>query len=223
MSFKIGDSVVVKQGVKEPDSEGFEIGVWQGRIIEIDKLSNAENIVICIEWDSITLNQLPSNYIHKSEIDGLDWQIMNLYDTDIDKTVSRDNPNDVTRVQDLLTDKYCWSSIGDEGLRISEVLEGLKPDDDMACYDRWFEFLSSKLSFPLNSIITDSSDSWLIKTGDRIQIKSLSNIADLYGIIAKIKFNGKSYDYPLCDIRAIDIKSSDYQLINDYRVWFANR
>ena len=223
MNFKIGDSVVVKQGLKEPDSEDFEIGGWQGRIIEIDKLSNEEHIVISIEWDSITLNQLPSDYIHKCEIDGLDWQTMNLFNTDIDKTVSRDKSKDVVRVQDFLTDKFCWSSMGDEGLRISEVLVGIKPDDDMACYERWFEFLSSKLSFPINSIITDSSDSWLIKTGDRIQIKSLSNIADLYGIIAKIKFNGKSYESPLCDMSALDEKTLDFQLINDYRVWFANR
>jgi len=34
---KTGDSVKVKDGTKEPDTEDFEIGGWQGRIVEIDK------------------------------------------------------------------------------------------------------------------------------------------------------------------------------------------
>jgi len=32
-SMKIGDSVKVKKGVLEPDTEKFEIGGWQGRIL----------------------------------------------------------------------------------------------------------------------------------------------------------------------------------------------
>jgi hypothetical protein len=30
-NFKIGDSVIVRQGVQEPDLEEFEMGGWQGR------------------------------------------------------------------------------------------------------------------------------------------------------------------------------------------------
>jgi len=31
MKFEIGDSIIVKQGVKELDFEEFEIGGWKGR------------------------------------------------------------------------------------------------------------------------------------------------------------------------------------------------
>lgn len=40
MNIKIGDSVIVKQGIKEPDLEEFEIGGWQGRVVEIDTKSD---------------------------------------------------------------------------------------------------------------------------------------------------------------------------------------
>jgi len=35
MSLEIGNSVKVKQGIKEPDSEDLEIGGWQGRVTGI--------------------------------------------------------------------------------------------------------------------------------------------------------------------------------------------
>lgn len=54
MNIKKGDSVIVKEGVKDPDTDEFEIGGWQGRVIEIDNLSEKNNALITIEWDSIT-------------------------------------------------------------------------------------------------------------------------------------------------------------------------
>lgn len=35
MNFKIGDSVIVKKGVNDPDFNDFPIGGWQGRVIHI--------------------------------------------------------------------------------------------------------------------------------------------------------------------------------------------
>ena len=69
----------------------------------------------------------------------------------------------------------------------------------------------------------DSEDNWLIKCGDKVVIKSLPHIVDMYGIIASIKFNGKKYEFPLCDLEVVDKGIIDYQLIDDYRTWFANK
>ena len=45
---KIGDSVKVKTGVLEPDNEKFEIGGWQGRIVNIDTVSTDEGTLVGI-------------------------------------------------------------------------------------------------------------------------------------------------------------------------------
>ena len=82
--FKTGDSVVVRQGTKEPDLEEFEIGGWQGRIVEIDTESDKHKNLITIEWDSLTLKHIPSYYIEQSVKDGYDWQNTVLYDLQID-------------------------------------------------------------------------------------------------------------------------------------------
>ncbi len=223
MNMKIEDSVIVKQGIKEPDYEDLEIGGWQGRIVKIDTKSDNDNVLITIEWDSLTLKQIPSDYIEQSVREGLDWQNITLYASELEKTNPRDKKEDVKKVQDKLSDKYYWASFGDEGIRISRVLGNVNPHDEMKCLQKWVDYLNNELTFPIHAIVSDSEDSWLIKSGDKVLIKSLPHIVDMYGIIASIRLNGKKYEFPLCDLEVIDKTIIDFQLIDDYRIWFANR
>ncbi|MFA5434029.1 MAG: calcium-binding protein [Candidatus Paceibacterota bacterium] len=220
---KLGDSVIVKQGVKEPDLEEFEIGGWQGRVVDIDTKSDIDNILITIEWDSLTLKQIPSNYIEQSEREGLDWENMTLHESELEKTKPRDKKENVKQTQEKLSDKHYWDSLGDEGIRISKVLDKVNPHDEMKCLQKWVEYLDNELTFPIHAIVSDSEDNWLIKSGDKVIIKSLPHIVDMYGIIASIRLNGEKYEFPLCDLEAIDKTKVDFQLIDDYRTWFANR
>jgi len=222
-NLKIGDSVIVNQGVKEPDLEAFELGGWQGRVTEIDTKSNKDNILITVEWDSITLNQIPSDYIIQSEIDGFSWSSMVLYDSNLEKTTPRDKIKNVEKAIDELSDKYYWSSLGEEGVRISKVLQGVKPDDEMKSLQKWVEHLDKELTFPIPAIVVESEDYGSINSGDEVIIKSLTHIVDMYGVIASIRLNGKKSEYPLCDLEVLDKTKSDFQLIDDYRIWFANR
>ncbi len=223
MKLKLGDSIIVKQGVKEPDLEEFEIGGWQGRIVEIDTDSDKDNILITIEWDSLTLNQIPSEYIVQSERDGFGWQNMILYSSDVEKSKARDTKENVKQVQNKLLDKHQWDSLGDEGTRISKILGDVDPDDEMECLNKWIEYLDNELTFPVHAIVADSEGSRMIRSGDKVVIKSLSDIVDMYGIIASIRLDRRKYEFPLCDLEVIDKTKSDFQLIDDYRTWFANR
>lgn len=224
MNLEIGDSVIVKEGIKEPDTEDFELGGWQGRIIEIDIDPNDENIsLITIEWDSLALAQLPEEYIQESEIEGLDWKAMTLYKSDLDKAVSRDNKDKVKKMQDFLSDKYYWASQGEAGHRISKILDGVNLKDEMKCLEKWDNFLGKELSFPVKATVVESENDLVIKDGDSVKIKSLTHIVDMFGIIAKITREGEKYEFPLCDLEVIDTESINYQLIDDYRIWFGNR
>lgn len=222
MKLKIGENVIVKSGIKEPDSEEFEIGGWQGRIVEIDTKSDEENNLVTIEWDSISLKQLPSNYIEESEIEGLDWQRMILFDSDLEKAIARDKTENVEKTQGKLSDNFHWVSMGDEGLRISKILNNINPNDEMKCLEKWLEYLDNKLHFPIKAIVTESEGNRLIKEGNKVTIQSLPNVIDMYGIIASIKLKGKKYELPLCDLEVIDKSKPDFQFIKDYSIWFSN-
>ncbi len=72
MKFRIGDSVKVKEGIMCPDDNSVCIGGWQGRVSDTEEDDN----IVKIHWDSITLKQLPREYIKKSEEEELDWTEM---------------------------------------------------------------------------------------------------------------------------------------------------
>jgi hypothetical protein len=41
--------------------------------------------------------------------------------------------------------------------------------------------------------------------------------------LVNIKARGEAYVFLLCDLKAVDQKSANYALTDDYAVWFANR
>ena len=223
MKLKIGDSVKVKYGILEPDNEEFEIGGWQGRVINIDTKSNAKNVLLTIEWDSETLQQIPNNYIIEAEEEGLSWQTMVLYHSDIESTTSRDSIITVKSAQDKLEDKFYWSSFGEEGKRIEKVLEGINPKDTDKCERRWYNYLETNLSFPFKAVVYLESYSTTLKDGYVVTVKSLNDFIDMYGIIANTSFERQKLDIPLLELKVKDKKSSNFRLINDFNTWFGNR
>src|SRR5258706_13862712 len=74
----LGDCVVVKPGVTDPDTES-EIGGWQGRISAVSA-EEAEGgpVLVSIEWDSLTLAAMPAELIEYCEEEGLVWSGMAL-------------------------------------------------------------------------------------------------------------------------------------------------
>ena len=87
--FRIGDSVVVKPGVRDPDFD-IDLGGWQGRIVYLEQMDDGE-VLVRIEWDSKTLNAMGPDLIDRCEEEGLDWRWMDLYASDIKPGESRDS------------------------------------------------------------------------------------------------------------------------------------
>ena len=78
MALHIGESVVVKSGILDPDF-GLDISGWQGRIEEVD-----DGNTVFIRWDSITLQGIGMDTIIRCENENLDWQVMTVDKDDIE-------------------------------------------------------------------------------------------------------------------------------------------
>lgn len=223
-ALKIGDVVKVKPEVLDPDTEAFSIGGWQGRIIDI-RTDEDEASIIDIEWDSITLRNMPAESIERCEEEGLDWTQMGLYPEDLVLAEARATQKQVQQVQKEIEERYSQSYLwlGEEGKRIGKILAGLDPDDEIAMLERWEEYLEQHLSFPFEAVVDEWQERGPLKAGDTGSINSISMVDELYGIIVELRVGRKKYEYPLCEFVATDKQSSNYQLIQDYRVWFANR
>ena len=90
---KIGDTVKVKNGTT--DSEfGIDIGGWHGQILQI------VNDQAVINWDSITLSNIPDEYIFQCEQEGLDWGAFNAWEKYLTENLSFPFDAEICEYQD---------------------------------------------------------------------------------------------------------------------------
>jgi hypothetical protein len=219
--FKIGDSVVVKAGVTDPDF-GTDLGSWQGRIIGTDT-SEREGPLVVIRWDSITLKEMPDSLIAQSEEQGLGWTEFVLLASEVARTRPRDSEQDAERVATELAARHTWSHLGEQGRRINQILTSVDPEDEMDGMYAWEEYLEEHLAFPFEAEVDEFQDRGPLQAGDRLKVTGIGLVDDHYGVIVDVRKERRKYAFPLCDLAVVDERSPQRQLIEDYRTWFANR
>jgi hypothetical protein len=212
--FQVGDSVMAKPGILDPDF-GIEIGGWQGRITEIEV---GQKDTIMIAWDSMTLRHLPDSVIEQSEERGLAWTEMGLEAHEIELTSPRDTEKDVARAIDELSRKHAWSWLGEEGARIGQILDGIDPDDEMALLRRWEKHLKRHLRFPFEAEVAEYQERGPLQSGNRVTVQKIFDVNDFYGVIVLLTHRRRQYHFPLCDLEVVDETSLNYELVSNYAV-----
>jgi hypothetical protein len=217
--FLVGDSVMVKSGVTDPDTGGNLSG-WQGRVAAIytDTTTQVE-----IHWDSITLKNMPESVIAHCEEQGLDWSTMGLQADEVARTAARDTEADVARVKILLEGQFGWLSLGGEqGKRIQHIVNSAVSHREMDVFKAWHKYLETHLQFPFQARISEPQHG-PIRQGDGSKVLDVSMLDDNYGTIVTVKHKHGMYELPLCDLEVTDRSSPNHDLVDDYSVWFANR
>jgi len=187
MPFKIGDSVKVKEGIMCPDDVSVFIGGWQGRVFEIE---NEDNI-IGIRWDSITLKQLPLEYIKRSEEEGLDWTEIYLSADEIESTSPRDTEARAEEMAEKMESKFQWLGKDEEDKRILKVIDNA--DDEM---ESWNSYLRGILKFPFEAKVSEYQEQGPLKDGDKVQVQKIIEADDLYGILVDVQYGRRSFVFP---------------------------
>lgn len=218
INLKEGDSVVVKPNVKDPDLN-VNIGGWQGRVSEIREKDN----LICIDWDSLTLKQIPGETVDQCEEEGLDWARMYLHPEEVERTSPRDSEDDVEEIIGLLENKHGWSYLGEEGKRIQAVLANAEHGGDWAAFEAWETHFEKVLRFPFEAEVSEWQKRGPLQAGDRVKVLGIEGSEDLYGLLVALRHKRRKYVFPLCNLEVLDKSSSNYQPVKDYAVWFANR
>jgi len=242
MTFKIGDSVIVKAGTSDPDFDDFSIEGWQGRIIKIT--GKKSHPLVEIEWDSITLKQMPEESILRSLDDGCDFTSMILAGNEVELASHRDSETDAQKMRDQLHKKHPYASYEQQEQNIAEILTG--PDssvnkDNLATY---LLHLKNKIELPC--LLTGSEDfSWeepyIFGGWDKEEYKALKKTKPSYtdtfeligldetvnedrGIFVNVKrvSDKKTFALPLWDLKVTDKLDRNYQLISDYSFWMTN-
>jgi len=214
MTLGIGDSVKVKEGIMCPDDDSMCIGGWQGRVFTVEKNDN----IVGIRWDSITLKQLPLEYIKKSEEEGLDWTEMYLSVSEIEPASSRDSETTANDVREEMEGKFYWLGMGKEGERIFKIIADA--DDEV---ETWNSHLVQAIAFPFEAKVNDPQDEGPLDDGDKVRVHGITEADEHYGILVDVSRGRHHFVFPVCDLTVWDRKSPNYTPVKDYCVWFANR
>ena len=220
--FKINDVVRIKDGITDPDHPHSDWSGWHGRVVEVSGPGQDQPWIL-IELDSITMRTLSAEYIEQCEEQGMAWYQLYLYPEDVEPASPRDTPEEAEDVQDQLGALHGWAHLGEQGKRIQAVLGEAALDGDWDQMDVWAEYLEGHLSFPFEAEVFESQRRGPLRVGDRLVVLAVEDTDESYGVIVKCRQGRKRYYFPLADMKATDRKSPNYQLMDDFGVWFSNR
>ena len=221
-NYKIGQSVAVKPGAVDIDY-GYDLSGWQGRVTENHHVDEQKKPLVTVAWDSLTLKQMPVEMIERCEEDGLDWSSMGLYASEVMPASPRDKIHQVDQVKAEIEDAHQMDHLGEQGRRMQQILNSADRKGEMGRFKAWEKYLKANLTFPFEAEVSEPQERGPIRTGERVSVLGIEIVDDSYGIIVSIKTKRGHYDFPLCDLEALPDTSPNYQPLNDYIVWFANR
>jgi hypothetical protein len=217
-NWTIGESVVVKPGVTDPDT-GRDLGGWQGRISAI--LDEAE--ILTIQWDSLTLKSIPPAHIAWSEEEGLSWSEMNLLPEEVEPAPARDTEDDVAATTAELESQTNWLYLGGEqGKRIQAIVNRAAGHNELAVLRAWHAYLEEHLVFPFAATVEEYQRG-PVRQGARVSVLAITFLDETYGTIVAVKHKHGVNELPLCDLKATEADTETRQLVEDYAMWFANR
>lgn len=217
LTIKIGDYVRVKKGIKAPDFDYQLMDGWQGKVTEIHK----ENNTIEIEWDTRTLLETPYQYLHDIINHGYDYELMNLLVDEIELINKREKSEE----EELeLDSKIYWIDFYDsqeKNKNYGQIFKGVSTSDYHGRYQKWEEYLSANLEFPFEVEVAETERGSL-KIGTKIKLLDIDDYDEMYGIFGIGKYEMGAITFPICNLEAVDKNSSNYELLKDYVIWFAN-
>lgn len=84
----------------------------------------------------------------------------------------------------------------------------------------WEKYLKGNLEFPFLAEMCEYQENDILNEGDKVKVFGIQGSEDLYGLIVKVKLGRTTYHFPLYDLSAVDKKSDNHKLIEEYKTAF---
>ena len=217
--FKIGDKVRVKHGFMDVDYLDMPLGGWAGTITE---LQGADTFTV--RWSKATTEAIHPVFKQRCEIDGLDPEEYVLTGDDLEPDTG--GPLQIEQPKEIATKPL---SVKDQDDRIRMVF-GLTsndplPDVEMDTLEQYHAYLVEHLTFPIDAEYSSETGPFSSRT-IQVKVTGLGDpdepmIDDRYGIICKAKYERRSIDLPLDELK-VKKNNPRRKLIEDYSYWFHN-
>jgi len=227
--FDVGDSVIVKGRYRDAYI-GVNLQGYQGRVAGY-YTNPKDKIELEVDWDSTTLNSLPFKYLQQCARRQEPWEKGFLPPPKVEIVAERDKLTDVEQTRKLIRVRYRWiDDFGKSGERIFQVVQGKHTEKQE--YAAWLDYLNETLKFPFGAsvdYIDEIDDPELMYRYDApddeedIRVLGLVKEPDyVFGLIAEISYQGKQYEFPLCNLEMGWLQPRR-KYLEDYRNWFVSR
>ena len=104
MAFRVGDSVKMKNGVKDAEYDKWDLSGWQGWVLVAPKRGKSDTYQIL--WDSETFKNMPLDFIEQSNEDQDTWDIYYTVESELEAATPRDTKMAAERVAKEWRAKY---------------------------------------------------------------------------------------------------------------------
>lgn len=216
---KIGDHVQVMPGTRDLDYD-TDLSGWQGEVTELDE-DDRGNLLVLIEWDSQTLEDMPDEAIEKSEEDGLSWLEMYLLESEVQRTERRDTPQQRQAMQERRAAQFPWAYLGEQGRRIQAVLQGVDLDDEWAAFRAWDAHLRQHMKLPFMADIAEPVEADWLKVDDRVKVVAFEAPDETRGVRVRVAKEKRQANLALYDLEFAGKGTPNEELLDDYLTWYA--
>ncbi len=155
MKFKKGDAVKVKANMEVEGFEHINFEGWQGWVLEyLDDEEAVEENEIDVEWDSVTLKQMPEDFIIKTLAEDFELSSMVFVEDALDKAKPRDKRTDNVGVLKAIEEKYQegdddWDEFADDDDAFyADLLESKDINVNPTNLRKYLDYLKEELEMP---------------------------------------------------------------------------
>lgn len=235
----VGDTVRVKNNVKDPDFGELNLDGWTGVVSDFDSEEVSGSPIVGIEWDTYTLQKMPTSHIKACVSEGWDYFGIYLKEEDIERTEKTESLEQLVITQELFFKVYGvgevdwatdrWLGMGEQGLRIRKILWGIEMGHFYKEANAWYQFLKRQITLPFKAKVDRKHFSSAFQGGDELLVLGvLPCESDEFGthieLMAYISFKGHLSYFPLKDLSVLPRNQNNtyVELIEDYKRWFLN-
>jgi hypothetical protein len=144
---KLGDNVKVKQGLLDPYLNKIDISGWHGRITFF--YPHNDSILIQIAWDSLTLKQMPIEFIKSYIKNKWGYALSYIKIEDVKLSKPRDSVVDVDNLVEKMDKDHDYESYSEQDKRISKIFPSLDISVNNKNLKIYFEYLQKNLHEPI--------------------------------------------------------------------------
>jgi hypothetical protein len=87
----------------------------------------------------------------------------------------------------------------------------------------WRQHLQTHLSFPFDAEIVTMLGNGPLQVGEKVSVIGIEEAGDWYGVIVLMRHQYGLSPFPLAHLQLLDLESPAYQMLEDYRTWFARQ